>query len=133
VDLPPWMGPWREERVLSAQPIHDDGPIIDMPEFTPAALRLAVERLSPVSIPAFHRSLETAATQASTRGTLAPLRALCPRWALFVALRRWPARAARLHELEKIVADQGTDSATREAAHLEIGEIAAAARREFEE
>jgi len=100
-----------------------------MPALTPDALRAAVAQIAPSKIPALTRHLFEAATNAQQTQSLAPLRAFVRFWAEFVALERYPERAARLRELER-TADEGAGDprATlaemrriREAAEAEAG------------
>jgi len=81
-----------------------DGPLIPMPELTPDALRAAVARIAPSRVPALTQHLFEAATNAQHTQTLAPLHAFVHSWAVFIAIERHPRRAARLRELERIVA-----------------------------
>ncbi|MGW2637415.1 DUF6247 family protein [Streptomyces sp. NPDC001348] len=70
---------------------------------TPDALRDAVARIAPSRLPALTRHLFEATTNAQQTQSLAPLRAFVHSWAVFVAIERYPGRAARLRELERIV------------------------------
>lgn len=101
-----------------------DGPLIPMPELTPDALQAAVARIAPGRIPALTQHLFEATTNAQRTQTLAPLHAFVHSWAVCVAIERLPHRAARLHELERIV-DAGDHELTEAVA--EIREIRAAA------
>ncbi|WP_328872059.1 hypothetical protein OHT76_19150 [Streptomyces sp. NBC_00287] len=105
------------------------GPLIPMPELTPDALRSAVGRIAPSRLPALTQHLFEATTNAQQTQSLAPLRAFVHSWAVFVAIERHPARAARLRDLERIV-DAGEQDpseamaeirAIREAAESEVG------------
>ncbi|MDO0933932.1 hypothetical protein QQY66_20420 [Streptomyces sp. DG2A-72] len=105
------------------------GPLIPMPELTPDRLRAAVARIAPSQIPALTQHLFEATTNAQQTQTLAPLRAFVHSWAVFVAIERYPERAARLRELERIVEEGKQDPAQaideiraiREAAEAEAG------------
>ncbi|MEV0558031.1 MULTISPECIES: hypothetical protein [unclassified Streptomyces] len=88
------------------------GPLIPMPELTPDALRAAVARIAPSRLPALTQHLFEAATNAQQTQSLAPLHAFAHSWAVFIAIEQHPHRAARLHELERIV-DAGTRSRPR--------------------
>jgi hypothetical protein len=107
-----------------------DGPLIRMPALTPDALRRAVAQITPGALPAFTEHLSEAATQAQQLGSLGPLRAFNDRWALHIAIERHPRRAARLHELERLV-ESGAAGADSAAAVAETGRIIDAARAEF--
>ncbi len=102
-------------------------PLIPMPELTPDALRAAVARIAPSRIPALTQHLFEATTNAQQTQSLAPLRAFVHSWAVFVATQRYPERAARLRELERIV-DAGEQDPTEAIA--EIRRIRAAAEAE---
>lgn len=115
---------------MSAQPGGGPyGPLIPMPDLMPDALRAAVARIAPSKIPALTQHLFEATTNAQQTQSLAPLRAFIHSWAVFVAIERHPERAARLHELERIVdaAEQDPTAAIdeiqriREAAEAEAG------------
>ncbi|KPI13124.1 hypothetical protein OK074_8852 [Actinobacteria bacterium OK074] len=87
---------------LPAEPYADE-PLIPMPALTPEALRTAVERLTPSRMQAFVRDLVDATTSAQQVQSLAPLRTFVHTWGVFVAIQRYPSRAARLSQLEDIV------------------------------
>ncbi|MFD3379107.1 MULTISPECIES: DUF6247 family protein [unclassified Streptomyces] len=103
------------------------GPLMPMPERTPDALRAAVARIAPSRLPALTQHLFEATTNAQQTQSLAPLRAFVHSWAVFVAIERHPQRAARLHELERIV-DAGDQEPAEAIA--EIRAIRAAAEAE---
>lgn len=111
---------------------HMDGPLIPMPELTPDGLRRAVAQITPGALPALVEHLAEAATAAQKGGSLGPLRAFTHRWALHVALERFPRRAARLHELEQLVESGTADPATARAAVAEIGRLVDEARAEID-
>ncbi|MEV4036949.1 MULTISPECIES: DUF6247 family protein [Streptomyces phaeochromogenes group] len=112
---------------MSAQSDGPYGPLIPMPELTPDALRAAVARIAPSRVPALTQHLFEATTNAQQTQSLAPLRAFVHSWAVFVAIERHPQRAARFHELERIV-DAGDQEPTEAIA--EIRAIRAAAEAE---
>ena len=87
---------------LPADP-HADEPLIPMPALTPEALRTAVESLTPSRMQVFVRDLVNATTKAQELQSLAPLRTFVHTWAVFVAIQRYPSRAARLRHLEEVV------------------------------
>jgi hypothetical protein len=74
-----------------------------MPGLTPGALRAAVAQIAPSRIPALTQHLFEAATNAQQTQSLAPLHAFIHSWTVFVAIERYPERAAKLRELERIV------------------------------
>ncbi|RPE43056.1 hypothetical protein EDD90_6227 [Streptomyces sp. Ag109_O5-1] len=96
---------------MSAQTDGPIEPLIPMPELTPDALRAAVARIAPSRIPALTQHLFEATTNAQQTQSLAPLRAFVHSWAVFVAIQRRPERAARLHELERLI-DEGEQDPT---------------------
>ncbi|GGX84901.1 hypothetical protein [Streptomyces hiroshimensis] len=114
---------------MAEQPSGPYGPLIPMPELTPDALRAAVAKIAPSRVPALTRHLFEATTNAQKSSSPAPLRAFVHSWAVFVAIERHPERAARLHELERIVDAGEADpadalaeiQAIREAAETEAG------------
>ncbi|MBZ4014184.1 DUF6247 family protein [Streptomyces purpurogeneiscleroticus] len=112
---------------MSVQPDGPHGPLIPMPDLTPDALRAAVSRIAPSRVPALTQHLFEATTNAQQTQSLAPLRAFVHSWAVFVAIERYPDRAARLHELERIV-DAGDQDPTEVIA--EIQQIREAAEKE---
>ncbi len=92
-------------------------PLIPMPALTPDALRAAVESLTPSRMPTFVRDLVDATTSAQQLQSLAPLRTFVHTWGVFVAIQRYPARAARLRHLEEAVS-AGVDIPTDAIAEI---------------
>ncbi|WP_030667819.1 DUF6247 family protein [Streptomyces cellulosae] len=86
-------------------------PLIPMPALTPDALRVAVESLTPSRMQAFVRDLVDATTSAQQLQSLAPLRTFVHTWGVFVAIQRYPSRAARLRHLEEVVSAGAEDPA----------------------
>ena len=78
-------------------------PLLPMPALTPEALCTAVRRLTPSREEAFVQDLVAAATSAQQTQSLAPLRAFVHTWGMFVAIQRYPSRAAHLRRLEEVV------------------------------
>ncbi|MEU9388852.1 hypothetical protein AB0D86_02480 [Streptomyces sp. NPDC048324] len=87
---------------LPADPQPDE-PLIPMPALTPGALRTAVASLTPSRMPAFVSDLVDATTWAQQLQSFGPLRTFVHTWGVFVAVQRYPARAARLRQLEESV------------------------------
>jgi hypothetical protein len=115
---------------MTAQPVapHDGDPLIPMPDKTPAALRVAVTRLDPVSaLPQFDKHWEDATREARDTFTLTSCRAFLEHWFTWVAVHRRPDVAARLAEYERIVA-ASDDRGERRAAAAEISRILATAQ-----
>ncbi|MBB6171716.1 hypothetical protein HNR23_001776 [Nocardiopsis mwathae] len=100
-----------------------------MPELTPAALRAAVRQIAPTHLPSFGTHLEQAAEQAAAQSTVAPLHAFLQWWGEFVAIHRYPGRAAHLCQLEEAVATSDDPHTVRRSA-AEIREIMESAQRE---
>ncbi|MFC4470763.1 hypothetical protein ACFPH6_40785 [Streptomyces xiangluensis] len=117
---------------MSPQPVHHDGPIIPLPPLTRHALREAVKRVSLVDLPQFDLEAGRAFGQASQTGSTAPLQPFLKRWGVFVAIERDPARAARLHEAERIARDETAGEAAFRAAMAEVNTILREAEREIE-
>lgn len=102
-------------------------PLIPMPALTPDALCAAVEKLTPSRMPAFVRDLVDATTNAERAQSLAPLRTFVHTWGVFVAIQRYPLRAARLRHLEEVVSGGVVDPAD---AIAEVGKMHAEAEAE---
>lgn len=107
----------------------DSGALIPRSPLTTAALRAAVAQIAPAYLSQFVDHLDQATEQAARQSTVAPLRNFLQQWGEFVAIQRYPARAARLHALETEVAS-ATDRVELNAALAEINEITASACRE---
>ncbi|WP_229324142.1 hypothetical protein [Streptomyces sp. UNOC14_S4] len=109
---------------MSARPAHrhdPDEPLFPMPPLTEAALRVAVATLDLSASVRFEQEFHAAWQEAVQTDSTVPMHTFLHRWGVFVALRRHPARAARLDELERAVAQ----AATREEARRHASEIAA--------
>jgi hypothetical protein len=88
-----------------------------MPDLTPNGFRAAVTKIAPSRLPALTRHLFEADINTQQTASIAPLRASVHSWAVFVAIERHPARAARLHERERLV-DAGTEDPTDAIAEI---------------
>ncbi|GAB3116895.1 hypothetical protein GCM10027160_26580 [Streptomyces calidiresistens] len=97
-----------------------------MPELSPDALLAAVARIAPSRTSVLTSHLFEATTNAQQTQSLAPLRAFVHSWAVFVAIERHPARAARLRELERLV-DAGHEDPTEAIAEIRRIRMAAEA------
>jgi hypothetical protein len=95
---------------------HGDEPLFPMPPVSEAPLRAAVRRLDPAEAVRFEREFHTAWEEALLSDSTVPMHTFLHRWAIFVSLRRLPARAARLRELERAVGRAETKAAARVAA-----------------
>lgn len=98
------------------------GPLIPMPDRNPAALRVAVARLNPEALPKFDTHWAEAMNQARDEFSLLPGRHFVDHWWAWVAVQRWPERAARFRACEHTVATSD-DKDTRRAASAELGRI----------
>src|SRR5581483_2671579 len=96
----------------SVQP--GDEPLIPVPPLTEAALRVAVATLDLAASVRYEEEFHAAWQQAVQTDSTVPMHTFLQRWGVFVALRRHPARAARLAELEN-AAGSATDRAELQA------------------
>nr|WP_237536014.1 hypothetical protein [Streptomyces sp. SID3343] len=100
-----------------------------MPPVTEQALRVAVLSLEPAAAVRFEQEFHAAWQEAVQTDSTVPMHTFLRRWAVFVALRRVPARASRLRELEQAIANADTLAAARPAA-AEIAAMLDEAARE---
>lgn len=107
------------------------GPVIPMPEKTPAALRTAVAQLSPEAVAKFDAHWASAMEQAREECSPLPGRHFVEHWWMWGAVTRWPQRAARLRECERLVAESD-DRELRRSAAAEMGRILAEAADDAE-
>ncbi|OMI39942.1 hypothetical protein [Streptomyces sparsogenes] len=117
---------------MSTQPIedsHHDKPLFPMPPLTEQALRVAVRSLDLGAAVRFEEEFHSAWQEAVQTDSTVPMHTFLHRWGVFVALRRYPDRARRLHELEAAVAEAPSIEDARRAS-AEIGKLLDAARRE---
>lgn len=113
------------------QPVGNWGkPLFPIPPLTEMALRVAVKSLDPVAAVHFEDEFHAAWQEAVQTDSTVPMHTFLHRWAVFVELRRYPARAARLAELERKIAQAATCEAARDAA-IEASELLDEAAREF--
>jgi hypothetical protein len=110
-------------------PHHDGEALIPRPALTTAALRTAVAQIAPAYLGQFVEHLDQATEQAARQSTVAPLQAFLTQWGEFVAIHRYPERAARLGELERQVA-AATDRKSASLLLAEIRQITEAAARD---
>ena len=97
-------------------PARGDEPLFPMPPVSEAPLRAAVRRLDPAEAVRFEQEFHSAWEEALLSDSTVPMHTFLHRWAVFVALRRRPARAARLRELERAVGQAETRAEARVAA-----------------
>jgi hypothetical protein len=100
-----------------------------MPPLTEQALRVAVRTVDLSASVRFESEFHSAWQEAVQTDSTVPMHTFLHRWGVFVALRRYPRRAQRLHELEQAVA-QAADVEDARRASAEIGELLDEARRE---
>jgi hypothetical protein len=103
-------------------PVNEQQPVIPLPERNPAALRAAVAQLDPSALAKFEADWTAATARARDEYSMQPPRYFIEHWWSWVAVQRWPERAARLHACERVVAES-QDRAERRAAAAEIGDI----------
>lgn len=119
---------------MSSQPVEQpydsgDGPLIPMPALTEQALRTAVSTLDLAAAVRFENEFHAAWQEAVQMDSTVPMHTFLHRWGVFVALRRYPRRAARLDALEREATGAETIEAARAAA-AGIAELLDEARRE---
>ncbi|MFF8815269.1 hypothetical protein [Streptomyces pactum] len=115
---------------MPRHPVPDgDRPLFPMPPLTEDGLAAAIRRIDPAAAARFEEEVHDAWRRAAREDSVSPVRDLLHRWAVFVALRRLPRRAARLRELERIAAGAKSPEAVR-GATAEIRDLVRAARRE---
>ncbi|MEU7741719.1 hypothetical protein [Nonomuraea sp. NPDC049158] len=110
-------------------PHQDSKALIPNPPLTTAALRAAVAQIAPAYLSQFVDHLDQATEQAARQSTAAPLQNFLQQWDEFVAIQRYPDRAARLRALETEVAT-ATDRVKLNLAVAEIQEITTSACQE---
>ncbi|MEV5508876.1 DUF6247 family protein [Streptomyces orinoci] len=95
---------------------------VPQPASTLEDLRAALAQLAPAALPMFDAERAEAVREARETVNSAPLRRFVGQWTVCVAIERHPTRAARLRELEALVAESGDPLAVREMV-AEIGRI----------
>ncbi|MFI9721083.1 DUF6247 family protein [Streptomyces sp. NPDC052396] len=95
---------------------------VPQPASTPEDLRAALAQLAPAALPMFDTERAEAVREARETLNSAPLRRFVGQWAVYVAIERYPSRAARLRELEALVAESDDFATIREMV-AEIGRI----------
>lgn len=119
---------------MSSQPVEQPfasgaEPLIPMPELTEQTLRTAVSTLDLAAAVRFEAEFHAAWQEAVQMDSTVPMHTFLHRWGVFVALRRFPRRAARLDELEREATRAETIESARAAA-AGITELLDEARRE---
>ncbi|MEU1310027.1 hypothetical protein AB0K89_12535 [Streptomyces cinnamoneus] len=101
-------------------------PLISQPPATVGALRRAVAKIMPASLPEFESQLADAVDEAfdgaQRRVEFGPLWRFTTRWAVYVWIERQPQVAARFRELEGLVVELDDREQIR-AATSELGRI----------
>lgn len=105
------------------------GPVIPQPKATAEELRAALVRIAPSLVAAYDAERTAAMEAARAQVDAAPMRRFLRQWALTVAIKRHPARAARLGELEDRAA-QVDDLTEARAIATEVAAIQAEAAAE---
>lgn len=120
---------------MSTQPVHPgadgDAAIIPQPAMTREALREAVRHLKPLNLSQYDRELGEAFDQAVQTESIRWMRGFLIKWATFVAIERRPARAAALHEAERVSADASATGEQVLDAQRRVAEILRDAQREI--
>jgi hypothetical protein len=105
-------------------------PIFGQPATTEAALRVAVTRLNPREAVLFEQEFRAAWEEAIQTESVVPMHVFLHRWAVWVCVERYPAKAERWHELERIVGSS-EDVKERRAAAAELADLLTWAQREI--
>lgn len=108
-----------------------DGALFSMPPLTEQALRVAVRRLDLAAAVTFDEEFHRAWEEAIQTDSTVPMHTFLHRWGVFVELRRYPERAARLSELEREVGE-ATDLESARASAGEISRILDEAARQVQ-
>ncbi|WP_030776363.1 hypothetical protein [Streptomyces sp. NRRL F-2664] len=116
---------------MTAQQCEDGGPLIPQPAMTREALRDAVRRIDMANLAVLDRECNEAFDRAAETGAINPLRFFLIKWATHVAIHRWPARSAALHEAERIAGDPDATEEQFRAAMETSSRILAEAQREI--
>jgi hypothetical protein len=90
-----------------------------------------VRHLRPLNVSQYDRELGEAFDQAVQTESIGWMRGFLIKWATFVAIERRPARAAALHEAERVSADESATGEQVLDAQRRIAEILRAAQREI--
>ncbi|MFC9673668.1 MULTISPECIES: DUF6247 family protein [unclassified Streptomyces] len=111
---------------MTTAPTDPAGPVIPMPDKTPAALRIAVAQLDPAAVTTFDQQWDEAMRQARDEYTLTPPRAFVEHWWSWAGVARFPERLAHFRECQRIV-NESSDPAARRAAASELAALLAQA------
>ncbi|WP_156725883.1 DUF6247 family protein [Streptomyces apocyni] len=99
-----------------------DEPVTPQPVSTPEDLRAALAMLAPEALTTFDAERAAALEQTREQVSAAPMRRFVGQWAVYVAVERHPAQAARLRALEARASTVGSVEEARAIAS-EIGRI----------
>ncbi|MCM2429198.1 hypothetical protein [Streptomyces sp. RKAG337] len=116
---------------MTAQHAEHDGPLIPQPAMTREALREAVRRIALSDLAVLDRECAEAFDRAVQTQSTSPLRFFLTKWATFVAIERWPSRAAALHGAERISGDPHSTEEQFRSAMDTINRILAEAQQEI--
>lgn len=103
-----------------------NAPLIPRPPKTEAALRVAVRQLDLAEAVKFEQEFREVWQEAAQTDSTVPMHTFLEKWAVWVELHRYPARSAKLRELERAFQETETREETREVGH-EISELVQAA------
>lgn len=102
-----------------------------MPPITEAGLRAAVKRIDLAAAYQFEQEFRDTWQEAVQTGSVVPMRTFLRKWAEYVALHRYPARSARLRELERAFQEADSDAEIHKVGE-EIARLLAAAGAEVD-
>src|ERR1700749_2758468 len=103
----------------AAEHTDPEQPLIPMPPVSEAPLRAAVKRLDPAAAVTYEQEFHAAWEEGLQSDSTGPMHTFLRRWAIYVAVHRYPARSARLHHLE----ETSSTSDNRAAVHRAAEEI----------
>ncbi|MCH6163161.1 hypothetical protein [Streptomyces marispadix] len=107
-------------------------PLIPQPALTREALREAVRYIKPLNLSQYDRELGEAFDQAVRTESIGWTQGFLIKWATFIAVERWPERAADLRAAEQVTADPSASEEQIREAQTRISRILADAEREIE-
>ncbi|MDT0571080.1 hypothetical protein RM704_27065 [Streptomyces sp. DSM 3412] len=107
-------------------------PAASRPEWTPTALRAALEQVAPHRLGEMERQKDEAITLAARTGSLGPINRFLETWAVTVEIARIPACAARLRAAEHTARTVDHDDPAWREAMDEIRDLHSAARQSLD-
>lgn len=106
-------------------------PLIPQPALTREALREAVSFIRPLNLNQYDRELGEAFDQAVRTESIGWMRGFLIKWATFIAIERWPERAADLRAAEHAADDPSASEAQIREAQIRISRILGDAQQEI--